>query len=211
MNFDLKLICLQGKEPLQLQERRFLHWYLSVMCIMALFSQVPQGKTEAFKWRAASSFSAMSGMYVYTHTHAYVGNTCFCIVYRFLSFCTAVASVQHLGEGGSVEAASPALPQAPGAPGTPMRVLTQLLGVEVRSSRDRAEGEEGSSPQACRATLGTCRAKPACRHPAGATVSNEVTVAGSWGWRIAGKPVGDGEQREGKFDTNVSDLLSKSP
>lgn len=57
-----------------------------------------------------------------------------------------MASVQHLGEGGSVEAASPALPQAPGAPGTPMRVLTQLLGVEVRSSRDRAEGEEGSSP-----------------------------------------------------------------
>lgn len=42
-------------------------------------------------------------------------------------------------------------------------------------------------------------------------MSNEVTVAGSWGWRIAGKPVGDGEQREGKFDTNVSDLLSKSP
>lgn len=110
-----------------------------------------------------------------------------------------------------MEAASPALPQAPGAPGTPMRVLLHLLGVEVRSSGDRAEGEEGSSPQACRATLGMCRAKPACRHPAGATVSNEVTVAGSWGWRIAGKPVGDGEQRRGKFDTNVSDLLSKSP
>lgn len=44
VNFDLNLICLQGKESLYLQERRFLLWYLSVMCIMALFSQVPWGQ-----------------------------------------------------------------------------------------------------------------------------------------------------------------------
>jgi len=70
-NFDLDLICLQGKESLQLQERRFLWWYLSVMCSMALFSQVPRGKTEAFKQKTASSFSAMSGIYVYVYICIY--------------------------------------------------------------------------------------------------------------------------------------------
>lgn len=68
-NFDLNLICLQGKESLQLQERRFLWWYLSVMCIMALFLQVPRGKTEAFKQKTASSFCATTGIYVYVYVH----------------------------------------------------------------------------------------------------------------------------------------------
>lgn len=89
VNFDLKLICLQGKEPLQLQERRFLRWYLSVMCITAPFSQVPQGKTEAFKWRAASSFSATSGMYVYIYTHTYrhmLETPVFALFMAFLAF-----------------------------------------------------------------------------------------------------------------------------
>lgn len=43
-NFDLNLICLQGKESLQLQERRLLWWYLSVMCIMALFFASASGQ-----------------------------------------------------------------------------------------------------------------------------------------------------------------------
>lgn len=70
-NFDLNLMCLQGTESLQLQERRFLWWYLPVMCIMALFLQVPQDKTEAFKQKTASSFSATSGIYVYVHICIY--------------------------------------------------------------------------------------------------------------------------------------------
>lgn len=63
-NSDLELICLQGKESLQLQERRVLRWYLSVMCIMALFSQVPLGKTGGFRQKTASGFSAASRIYV---------------------------------------------------------------------------------------------------------------------------------------------------
>lgn len=52
--------------------------------------------------------------------------------------------------------------------------------------------------------------------PAGAIMSNEVTVGGSGvgvateGWRITGNQVGAGEQRKGKFDTNSSVLPSKS-
>lgn len=59
-------------------------------------------------------------------------------------------------------------------------------------------------------------AKSACRHPTGATMSNEVLVAGSGvgvareGWRITSNWVGAGEQRKGKFDTNASVLPSKS-
>lgn len=47
-NFDLNLICLQGKESLQLQERRFLWCYLSVMCIMALFFASASGQERSF-------------------------------------------------------------------------------------------------------------------------------------------------------------------
>lgn len=93
---------------------------------------------------------------------------------------------------------------------------SRALQAKASSSGDGEVAEGGSDLRSARRATPRRAQSPPVVTPAGATMSNEVTVAGSGagvaseGWRITGNRVGAGEQRKGKLNANSSVLPSKS-